>query len=364
MIFAILQNQCSSEEEFACRQLELGLDPFLHLGPLPMSFDPSVSTSLDKQQDPEGEGYLLEKTYRTPAGDLQAVVHQTEDWPHGDSAPLFDDYLIPRSKKFLVTGRKDLPALRYLFADFRHEDVGRYRERAKELLKFASKHDLPTAAGWGRGGEPGVMAMEAATWLVGMQNLMLLVIDEPETVTELAGIIADWNRKQVEIILDPCPDLVVRRGWYESCDFWTPKQFQEYIQPSLQAEAKLTHQAGAKYGYIITSSMMPILPHILAAGVDVIIGVDPVQGKGTDLRGLKEAVSNHAALWGGVNGFLTVELGSTDEVRRAVREAIDILAPGSGFILSPVDNVREDSPRAWENVRTLIQTCHAYGKYS
>jgi hypothetical protein len=33
---------------------------------------------------------------------------------------------------------------------------------------------------------------------------------------------------------------------------------------------------------------------------------------------------------------------------------MEVLAPGGGFILSPVDNVREFTPRATENVPALI----------
>ena len=60
------------------------------------------------------------------------------------------------------------------------------------------------------------------------------------------------------------------------------------------------------------------------------------------------------ALWGGVNGHLTVEQGTTADVCREVREAMNVLAPGGGFILSPVDNVRESTPRALENSHVLI----------
>jgi hypothetical protein len=55
-----------------------------------------------------------------------------------------------------------------------------------------------------------------------------------------------------------------------------------------------------------------------------------------------------------VNGHLTVEQGSGKQVRAEVRKAMDILAPGGGFILSPVDNVRDNTSRAQENVSALI----------
>lgn len=363
MIFAALRNQCASEEQFVQRQLELGLDAFVHLGHLPISFDASVTTALSKQPDPQGDGWLLSKTYNTPAGKLTTIVRQTADWPHGDDVPLFDDYLIPRCIKFPVATRADLPALRYLFGPFRDDDIAAYRRRARQLAALAQRHDLPTAAGWGRGGDPGVMGMDAAMWLVGMENMILLAHEQPDTVAELAEIIAQWNRRQIQIMLDPQPDLLIRRGWYETTEFWTPAQYRRFIQPQLEAEAELAHQAGAKYGYIITSAMMPLVEDILAAGVDVIIGVDPLQGKGTDLQALKQATIGRAALWGGVNGFLTVELASPQETAEAVRQAIESLAPGGGFILSPVDNVRRDEPRVWDNVRALIAACRTYGRY-
>jgi len=39
-----------------------------------------------------------------------------------------------------------------------------------------------------------------------------------------------------------------------------------------------------------------------------------------------------------------------------VRSALKTLAPGGGFILSPVDNVTANTERAWKNVHTLIDT--------
>jgi len=41
-------------------------------------------------------------------------------------------------------------------------------------------------------------------------------------------------------------------------------------------------------------------------------------------------------------------------VRSEVRRALETLAPGGRFILSPVDNVREDSPLIRRNVAALI----------
>jgi hypothetical protein len=82
--------------------------------------------------------------------------------------------------------------------------------------------------------------------------------------------------------------------------------------------------------YIITANCMPLL--------DAILGVDPATW---DLEPAKARLGGKVCLWGGVHGHLTVERG-----RAEVRRAMQVLALGGGFILSPVDNVRQYTPTA------------------
>ncbi len=88
-------------------------------------------------------------------------------------------------------------------------------------------------------------------------------------------------------------------------------------------------------------------------GIDALIGVDPVQGTHTDMPRMKEALGGRVCLWGGVSGAVTVERGTDEEVRAAVRHAVETLGP-TGFILSPVDNITVDDPRTWHNVDVFI----------
>jgi hypothetical protein len=74
------------------------------------------------------------------------------------------------------------------------------------------------------------------------------------------------------------------------------------------------------------------------------------------LTAIKERFSKaRRALWGGVSGAITVEMGTETETEQAVRSALETLGEGGGFILSPVDNVREDTEKAWRNTRRFIE---------
>jgi len=98
---------------------------------------------------------------------------------------------------------------------------------------------------------------------------------------------------------------------------------------------------------------MPLLETYANAGVDALIGVDP---RGWDLAAAKQRIGGRVCLWGGINGHLTVEMDSPQEVQTEAETAFRVLEPGGGFILSPVDNVREWTPTSEQNVKALIES--------
>ncbi len=360
MLFSALADRCKDRFEFTERQLGLGLDPRVELPELPLRLHPEVRVREWKEK--LKSECFLHKEYQTPSGKLISVVRKTEDWPFGNSVPLFSDYLAPRSRKFLVEREEDLEALRYLFNEPTADDISAFREQAKKLKGFAADKRLLVSGGWtylgsekGMDKDAGTMGADALMWLCGMEEALLLATDEPETVKRLLQTISEWNMRRMEVYLEQGIDLLIRRAWYESTDFWSPSLYRQFVFPLLKKEIELAHQAGAKFGYMMTSGVMPLLDAFLELGIDVLIGVDPVQGKGTDLKLLKERVNGKMCLWGGVNGSLTIERGKEEEVQDAVEKSISLLG-NKGFILSPVDNVTDNSARTWNNIRIMIKT--------
>ena len=361
MIFGALEQRCQGHFEFVAKQMALGLDPFVQVPPRapktqsdhgdlfgpPVRFDPRVSVR-EWREDRKDERYpVLCKEYETPEGTLRVEVAKSEDWPYGDHVPFLDDFLIPRSLKFIVEKIEDLDALKYLLIPSPKEDVEAFRANAAEAKRFAEERGLLLAAGWG-------VAADMAGWLCGLSNLIYMAADQPDLLHAAMDAITRYNRQRMELMLDAGVDLFIRRGWYEGADFWSPALYRRYLLPGLKKEVALAHSRGAKFGYINTTGTMPLLDLFLEAGIDVLIGVDPVQGSDTDMAAMKRKLAGKMALWGGVNGFVTVERGTKEEVEQAVAEAMRILAPGGGFILSPVDNIRDTSDRTWRNVVALI----------
>lgn len=371
MIYAALRRQCGSDEEFVKRQLEMGVDATVQLrlpssgdppdhsdlSGLPVRYHPDVETKIWKEHRPgEDHQFVLHKEYHTPVGALSTTVNQTDDWPYGDFVPFLDDYLCPRSRKFLIGSRDDLEALGYLLTPPVREDIEAFRQLSEARKEFAAEHQLLVTAGRGVG-------IEASAWLCGFRDIAIAALRDPEFVDELSKLIYEWNRERMRVLLGVGIDLFIRRGWYEGTDFWSPRLYRRFILPYLKREIQMAHEAGARFGYIMTSGSMPLLDMLIEADLDVLIGVDPVQGKGTDLALMKEKLAGKICIWGGVNGFVTMETGTKEKVAAEVARAVRTLGPAGGFILCPVDNVRDDSPKTRDNVQAMIETWRRIGHY-
>jgi hypothetical protein len=369
MIFQAMKLRSNDWRDAAEQQIALGMDPMIdltHVGlrpteyhempGIPVHLGPGVSTREFREAPPAGERYgLLHRQYITPAGTLTCTVAQTDDWPYGDHVPFLNDYIEPRARAFPVRSPEDLPALKYLLAAPTAEDVQFCRDAWDEPKKFAAQRGLLLAGGWGVG-------VDAAAWLMGLTNALMAGLDQPEFLDGFLEIIHQWSCRREELVLEHKVDLFIRRAWYEGTSFWSPDLYRRFLLPRLAKEVRLAHQAGAKFGYIVTAGSLQFLDLIIEAGVDVIMGVEDVQDHGMDYAALKARVARAASpsagrvgLWGGVNGFVTIEQGSDEDVVAATTKAVETLGP-DGFILAPVDNVRNASEAVWRRIMLFVQT--------
>lgn len=361
MLFFNLRQRCRDEAEFVGGQLALGLDATTHVGYLRPSYHPEARETTWSQVEDGREVFY--RRIDTPKGPLTQRVPQREGWPTADNFHPYNDWIVPRQTEILVKPEQDLEKLPYLFGPFRDEDIERLRESAAVARDLAAEHQILQIGGWDScnssiRGDDGVMGVDAMAWLSGYEEVMVLSLTQPDLIREYARLIHEWNLRQIEIYLDVTDaELIIRRAWYETTEFWTPEAYRHIVAPWLKKEVEYVHSAGKLFGLITTSAFLPILDDILATGVDVLIGLDPEEGKGTDLAEVKAAFRNEQrAIWGGVSGAITVEQGSEADTEAAVAHALRTLGQGGGFILSPVDNVRDNTPRAWTNTRVLIET--------
>ncbi len=319
----------------------------------PAEFSKNVGTRTSVVHEKSEEYPLIVKEYYTPGGTLRHVVRKTNDWDSNENIPydhggddllVFDDFNVSRSKKFLVQNEDDLRKLKYLFRPLSGTALSDYRVLVNSMKKKSRGLGLLDAA-------CASVGTDAVIWLCGVENAILMAHDKPDMFQELLEVIHQRDKLATEICLECGVDMIIRRGWYEGCDFWSPANYRQYFLPKAKEIGDLVHQAGKLYGYLLTSGIMPILPDLLEIGHDVHFYVDDVQG-GADLAKVKRSFKNKIAILGGINGTVMLESASPDVIKESVYRAVDILGKDGGFILSPTGSLYSHTP--WESVRAVI----------
>ncbi len=345
----------TNQGEQAQRWLSLGVDATLQIS-VPHVFHPDVQVREWVEQLPGERWPLMIKEYHTPAGVLRQEVYRTDDWISADwpshsrldsGVELFDDYNVVRSRKYLIENEQDLAKLKYLLHPLPDDEVSAFRQSAFALAQSAAELQVILEGNESKG-------TDAITWLCGVDGMLFMALDQPDLFTALCDLIQDWDRRNLEILLDTPVDLVNRRGWYEGAAFWSPALFRRFFAPRIQALTDLVHQADRLMAYKLTTGFMPLLDTLSAIGYDAHYYIDPLMGgAGVDLALVKLKFGVRTAVIGGVNSPVTLERGSRAEIREAVYEAVRVLGSGGGFILTPVDCLAASTP--WKNVEILIE---------
>jgi hypothetical protein len=143
--------------------------------------------------------------------------------------------------------------------------------------------------------------------------------------------------------------------------FISPAAYRKLFQPFHRRVNDWVHEHTPWKTFIHScGSVIALLPDIVEAGFDIL---NPVQcsAVGMDPRTLKERFGGRITFWGGgVDTQKTLPFGTPDEIRRQVRERIEIFGRGGGFVFNTVHNVQAGTPT--ENLVALYETVRDAGR--
>jgi uroporphyrinogen-III decarboxylase len=194
-------------------------------------------------------------------------------------------------------------------------------------------------------------------WLTKIQEAMLTYETDPGYVGEFLDIIHAWQKVNLEQVLDIGVDIVTRFGYYDTPDFWGRKYFDRYLRPRIDEEADIVHQAGALLSQQQSEGITQLVDIYKRMKVDILRDVDPVQG-GEDLALLKRELGATKTLMGGINGDLQLARASASEIDEAVRQLLELMAPGGGFIIHVIPSIYPGVP--WQNVLCMVEAWKKY----
>ncbi len=188
--------------------------------------------------------------------------------------------------------------------------------------------------------------------LMGMDNFMLALYEDPDRLQRLINGIVAYNRVCIGRLLDlGVETLHVSEDLGTQQDLMlSPELFRRFLLPAYEACFDEPKRRGVLIDFHSCGAVEKIIPDLMAVGVDIL---NPVQVTANDRRRVKERVRGKMAVLGGINSQV-VHTGTPDAVRAEVREAFAVWAPGGGWIAAP-DQVLTGAPE--ENVRVFWEEC-------
>lgn len=202
--------------------------------------------------------------------------------------------------------------------------------------------------------------LESGQMLYRNDNFLLMLAMDPPAVHDFLDRLMEIHLRNLERFLRAVgnnidiilfgDDLGMQSGPQIS-----PEMYREFFKPRHQSMwSRAKELADVKVMLHCCGGVRELLPDLIDAGLDAI---NPVQitARGMEAKQLKKDFGKDIVFWGG--GCDTQQIlpnGTPEDVYRHVKEQLEIMSPGGGFVFQQVHNILPEVPL--ENILAMFQS--------
>jgi len=190
--------------------------------------------------------------------------------------------------------------------------------------------------------------LHEAMYLRGVQKALIDPLEDPELTHRLYEKITEFylelNRRCFEEAGDLIDifmmgeDLGTQEGLLVS-----PRTFLEFIKPYLTKHVLLAKQHGIRVMLHSCGAIRDLVPDLIEMGIEILNPIQ-VRAKRMNPAELKMQFGDKLSFHGAIDIQRTLPYGSSDDVRAEVRNCIQTLGRGGGYILCTTHNIQSDTP--------------------
>ncbi len=203
------------------------------------------------------------------------------------------------------------------------------------------------------GASPMLMSM-------GIDGFAYALYDHPGLVEEILDRYTEWTAEVVERLPEVGADFV----WsfddvaYKTGPMFSPQVFREVFLPALGKVADAIHRVGLPWIFHSDGDLMPLMDDLLALGIK---GLHPIEPGAMDINEVKRRYGDRICLVGNIDLHHTLTRGTPAEVEAEVRERIEVVGRGGGYMVSSANTIT--SYCKLENVLAMRDAVRRYGWY-
>jgi len=206
---------------------------------------------------------------------------------------------------------------------------------------------------------------ELSYYMRGMEQMLMDLVLDPEFVTALLAKLLEINMAATGRFLDLAgqyidifragDDLATQERSMMSLD-----TYRKLLKPFYKKYFSFVKsKTDAKIFYHSCGNVTELIDDLTEIGVDII---NPVQVSAMgDTAALKERFRDKITFWGGIDTQHVLPKGSVKDVEAEVRQRIQDMGPGGGYIVSSVHNIQPDVPP--QNIVAMAEATRKFGSY-
>ena len=198
------------------------------------------------------------------------------------------------------------------------------------------------------------------SWMMGTENLLIAMMEEPELVEDMFATYLDRSEKLFSRIWD-AGYRFDEMFWYDDMGykgttFFSPATYRNMLQPYHTRAVKWAHDRGIVTQLHSSGDVHTLLKDIVATGVDAL---NPLEVKaGMDAMRIKQEWGDRLLLRGGINA---VKWNDADAIIAEIDEKVPVLKQNGGFIFSS-DHAIPISV-SLDNMKRIVAEVKRVGKY-
>jgi len=198
--------------------------------------------------------------------------------------------------------------------------------------------------------------------LIGMQNFMMMMFDNPDFIHRVAEMVTQFSLEQLDMLIEAGLDVPIVEDDIadKNNTLISPDQFKTFINPYNRKLVDRAHAAGLKVVRHSDGNLWSILDLLLDSGYD---GLNPLEPQADmHLKKVKDYCGDRLCLLGNIDCQELLPGGTPEQVRQAVRQAIDDAAQGGGLIICSSNTLHPGVDP--ENCIAMFEETRKYGVYS
>jgi uroporphyrinogen decarboxylase len=198
-----------------------------------------------------------------------------------------------------------------------------------------------------------------ASMIVGMEEFLVaqMLPDQRDKLHHLLDFCEEAFYRFAVAQIEAGADITSMGESIAGPDVCSPAIYREIAFPHEKRVTQRLLKDGVRLQNHICGNATRIVPDMVETGA-VILGLDYK----CDLAAIKEATRGRATIIGTIDPSEIIARGTPETVEAAVREELEILAPGGGLILGAGCALPPETPA--DNVHALVEAGHRLGRYS